>query len=141
MLRVRSWQLIDVYKRQVYRNCKKIRLGDLGPNFTKSSCSSVILFGTIFPLAAKMPEQDVYKRQLLTLSIVLIQILQLDIKNSSIQLAHTGKMKSREGTVVDADDLMEAMIETAKETSAELGKLDGLTQEEADNIEIGRAHV
>ncbi len=34
----------------------------------------------------------------------------------------------REGTVVDADDLMEAMIETAKETSAELGKLDGLTQ-------------
>lgn len=45
-----------------------------------------------------------------------------------------GKMKSREGTVVDADDLMETMIETAKETSAELGKLDGLTKEEADNI-------
>lgn len=45
-----------------------------------------------------------------------------------------GKMKSREGTVVDADELMEAMIETAKETSAELGKLDGLSKEEADNI-------
>ncbi len=45
-----------------------------------------------------------------------------------------GKMKSREGTVVDADDLMEEMISTAKETSQELGKLDGLTQEEADNI-------
>ena len=45
-----------------------------------------------------------------------------------------GKMKSREGTVVDADDLMEAMIETAKETSAELGKLDGLSKEEADDI-------
>ena len=45
-----------------------------------------------------------------------------------------GKMKSREGTVVDADDLMASMIETAKETSAELGKLDGLTQEEAENI-------
>ena len=45
-----------------------------------------------------------------------------------------GKMKSREGTVVDADDLMEEMINTAKETSRELGKLDGLTQEEADNI-------
>ncbi|WP_420187749.1 arginine--tRNA ligase [Bacteroides pyogenes] len=45
-----------------------------------------------------------------------------------------GKMKSREGTVVDADDLMEEMIETAKETSQELGKLDGLTQEEADDI-------
>ncbi len=45
-----------------------------------------------------------------------------------------GKMKSREGTVVDADDLMDEMINTAKETSRELGKLDGLTQEEADNI-------
>ena len=45
-----------------------------------------------------------------------------------------GKMKSREGTVVDADDLMEEMISTAKETSQELGKLDGLAQEEADDI-------
>lgn len=45
-----------------------------------------------------------------------------------------GKMKSREGTVVDADDLMEEMIATAKETSEELGKLDGLTPEEAANI-------
>ena len=45
-----------------------------------------------------------------------------------------GKMKSREGTVVDADDLMAEMIDTAKETSNELGKMDGLTKEEADNI-------
>ena len=45
-----------------------------------------------------------------------------------------GKMKSREGTVVDADDLMEEMIQTAKETSGDLGKLDGLTQAEADDI-------
>ena len=45
-----------------------------------------------------------------------------------------GKMKSREGTVVDADDLMAEMIDTAKETSNDLGKLDGLTKEEADNI-------
>lgn len=45
-----------------------------------------------------------------------------------------GKMKSREGTVVDADDLVEGMINTAKETSEELGKLDGCTQEEAENI-------
>lgn len=45
-----------------------------------------------------------------------------------------GKMKSREGTVVDADDLMAEMIATAKETSGELGKLDGLTREEADDI-------
>ena len=45
-----------------------------------------------------------------------------------------GKMKSREGTVVDADDLMAEMIATAKETSGELGKLEGLTREEADDI-------
>ena len=45
-----------------------------------------------------------------------------------------GKMKSREGTVVDADDLVEEMVNTAKETSKELGKLDGCTEEEADNI-------
>jgi arginyl-tRNA synthetase len=45
-----------------------------------------------------------------------------------------GKMKSREGTVVDADDLIDEMIGTAKETSEELGKLDGVSREEADNI-------
>ncbi|MFI3314891.1 MAG: arginine--tRNA ligase [Rikenellaceae bacterium] len=45
-----------------------------------------------------------------------------------------GKMKSREGTVVDADDLIEGMIETAREMSQELGKLDSLTSEEADEI-------
>ena len=45
-----------------------------------------------------------------------------------------GKMKSREGTVVDADDLMAEMIATARETSKELGKLDGLTAEEAEDI-------
>ena len=45
-----------------------------------------------------------------------------------------GKMKSREGTVVDADDLMASMIDTARETSAELGKLDGLSKEEAENV-------
>ena len=42
-----------------------------------------------------------------------------------------GKMKSREGTVVDADDLIADMIGTAREMSAELGKLDGATEEEA----------
>lgn len=45
-----------------------------------------------------------------------------------------GKMKSREGTVVDADDLMEEMISTAHEISQELGKLDEMTPEEAGNI-------
>ncbi|NLO69600.1 MAG: arginine--tRNA ligase [Porphyromonadaceae bacterium] len=45
-----------------------------------------------------------------------------------------GKMKSREGTVVDADDLIEEMFNTARETSRELGKLDGVSEEEAENI-------
>jgi arginyl-tRNA synthetase len=45
-----------------------------------------------------------------------------------------GKMKSREGTVVDADDLMAEMIATARETSNELGKLDGYTPEEAEEV-------
>lgn len=45
-----------------------------------------------------------------------------------------GKMKSREGTVVDADDLMAEMIETARETSQELGKLDNCTPEEVEQI-------
>jgi arginyl-tRNA synthetase len=43
-------------------------------------------------------------------------------------------MKSREGTVVDADDLMEEMLCTARNISNELGKLDGLSEEEADRI-------
>lgn len=43
-----------------------------------------------------------------------------------------GKMKSREGTVVDADDLMQEMYLTAKEKSEELGKLDGLSDEEKE---------
>lgn len=42
----------------------------------------------------------------------------------------SGKMKSREGTVVDADDLMEEMTTTAKSISEELGKLDGYNDEE-----------
>ena len=45
-----------------------------------------------------------------------------------------GKMKSREGTVVDADDLMEEMVNTAHETSQELGKLDVSTPQEAEAI-------
>lgn len=45
-----------------------------------------------------------------------------------------GKMKSREGTVVDADDLIEKMYNTAKETSQELGKLDGLSEKEQDEL-------
>ena len=45
-----------------------------------------------------------------------------------------GKMKSREGTVVDADDLMEEMVEGARQVSGELDKLDGLTPAEISEI-------
>lgn len=45
-----------------------------------------------------------------------------------------GKMKSREGTVVDADDLLEKMYETAKETSLELGKVNDFSAEEQDGL-------
>jgi arginyl-tRNA synthetase len=45
-----------------------------------------------------------------------------------------GRMKSREGTVVDADDLIDEMIRTAREVSEELGKLNEMTDEEADSI-------
>ncbi len=45
-----------------------------------------------------------------------------------------GKMKSREGTVVDADDLMEEMINTARDISRELGKANEMTPEEVEDI-------
>ena len=45
-----------------------------------------------------------------------------------------GKMKSREGTVVDADDLIEKMYEEAKATSEESGKLEGLSDEEKEKL-------
>lgn len=45
-----------------------------------------------------------------------------------------GKMKSREGTVVDADDLVAAMIDDARKTSDELGKFKDMTEEEKQNV-------
>jgi len=45
-----------------------------------------------------------------------------------------GKMKSREGTVVDADDLIDQMKETARTISEELGKLDGYSEEEKEEL-------
>ncbi len=46
----------------------------------------------------------------------------------------SGKMKSREGTVVDADDLIDEMIETAKKHTEELGKIEGFTEEQANEL-------
>lgn len=45
-----------------------------------------------------------------------------------------GKMKSREGTVVDADDLVSEMVETAREMASELGKLEGLLETEIEQV-------
>ena len=45
-----------------------------------------------------------------------------------------GKMKSREGTVVDADDLMAEMVTTAKEVACSLGKVEGMSEKEIDDI-------
>jgi arginyl-tRNA synthetase len=45
-----------------------------------------------------------------------------------------GKMKSREGTVVDADDLIDDMVATAKQTTEELGKVEGFTTDELENL-------
>ena len=46
----------------------------------------------------------------------------------------SGKMKSREGTVVDADNLMEEMVSTAKSIAKELGKLEGMSDEDANTL-------
>jgi arginyl-tRNA synthetase len=46
----------------------------------------------------------------------------------------SGKMKSREGTVVDADDLMAEMVQTAKERTMELGKIDGFSETESNTL-------
>ena len=46
----------------------------------------------------------------------------------------SGKMKSREGTVVDADDLMQEMVDTAQSIAQELGKLDGMNKEESNAL-------
>lgn len=50
-----------------------------------------------------------------------------------VELPH-GKMKSREGTVVDADELMEEMFQTAKATTEELGKTEDFTQDELNEL-------
>ncbi len=50
-----------------------------------------------------------------------------------VDLPH-GRMKSREGTVVDADDLVDEMVQTAKQRTDELGKIDGFTEEQAEKL-------
>ena len=72
--------------------------------------------------------------------IILLNKMGFDWANSLYHLSYgmvelpSGKMKSREGKVVDADDLIGEMIRTAKSMSTELGKLDEYTEEEKNNI-------
>ncbi|MES2062048.1 MAG: arginine--tRNA ligase [Bacteroidota bacterium] len=74
---------------------------------------------------------------------VLFLILQKLGKNWAQGLYHlsygmvdlpSGKMKSREGTVVDADDLMADMFDTAKKQTEEMGKVDGFTEEDKNKL-------
>lgn len=71
---------------------------------------------------------------------LVLQKLGLEWSNNLFHLSYgmvelpNGKMKSREGTVVDADDLMQQMIETAKKQTEEHGKTEGFTQEQAEEL-------
>ena len=64
---------------------------------------------------------------------VLKRVLVRHLSYGMVELPN-GKMKSREGTVVDADDLMDEMVATAKAVSDELGKAKDLSPEEADKL-------
>jgi len=57
----------------------------------------------------------------------------LHLSYGMVELPH-GRMKSREGKVVDADDLMEEMYQTAKKTTEELGKVDEFDEKEKDQL-------
>jgi len=57
----------------------------------------------------------------------------LHLSYGMVELPH-GRMKSREGTVVDADDLMDEMYQTAKNTTTELGKIDDFSAEDKDQL-------
>ena len=81
-------------------------------------------------------EQDYHFKVL----FLILKKLGFDWSNNLFHLSYgmvdlpSGKMKSREGTVVDADDLMEDMVQTAKELSEELGKLEGYSEEEKTKL-------
>ena len=81
-------------------------------------------------------EQDYHFKAL----FLVLQKLGYDWADSLFHLSYgmvdlpSGKMKSREGTVVDADDLIEQMKNTAATIAAEHGKIDGLDQEQRDTL-------
>jgi arginyl-tRNA synthetase len=81
-------------------------------------------------------EQDYHFKVL----FLILQKLGFDWSKQLVHLSYgmvdlpSGKMKSREGTVVDADDLMDDMKETAQSLSEELGKLDGFSDQEKQDL-------
>jgi arginyl-tRNA synthetase len=70
----------------------------------------------------------------------IMQLLERPYANNLHHLSYgmvdlpSGKMKSREGTVVDADDLIQEMVDTARTHTQELGKIEGFSQDEAENL-------
>lgn len=70
----------------------------------------------------------------------IMQLLERPYANNLHHLSYgmvdlpSGKMKSREGTVVDADDLIQEMVDTARTHTQELGKIDGFSKEEAEKL-------
>jgi len=89
----------------------------------------------VIPLVEVVGNEQTYHFQVLKL--VLKKLGYADWSDHITHLSYgmvelpEGKMKSREGTVVDADDLIDDMVRTARDMSAELGKLDGCSEEEA----------
>lgn len=82
-------------------------------------------------------DEQRYHFQVLFLILKKLNILQYQsLKHVSYGMVKLpeGKMKSREGTVVDADDLMEEMYQTAKSITSELGKLDDLSEQEKETL-------
>jgi arginyl-tRNA synthetase len=75
---------------------------------------------------------DVLKKVLLLLGYSWAEKM-LHLSYGMVELPQ-GKMKSREGTVVDADDLMQEMYNTARDTTTELGKTEGFSEAELDNL-------
>ena len=81
-------------------------------------------------------EQDYHFKVL----FITLEILGYDWAKNCYHLSYgmvdlpSGKMKSREGTVVDADDLMEEMVQTASEKTKELGKLEGMSAQEQKEL-------
>ena len=93
-------------------------------------------FGFSYMIYTVANEQDYHFKVL----FLILDKLGYDWANNCYHLSYgmvdlpSGRMKSREGTVVDADDFMQEMVDTAKSIANELGKLEGITKKDADEL-------